>query len=105
MSVPTCSAAARTSARPALIGALRTHLPGARISGTAAGLHLLAWLPDSADERATAARARGAGVGVHELHRHCTTRAPYPPALLLGFALPNESDLSVATRLLDEAIG
>ncbi len=91
--------------REVLIGALRTHLPEARISGTAAGLHLLAWLPDGTDERATAARARGSGVGVHELHRHCTTHAPSPPALLLGFALPNESDLGVAARLLAAAIG
>jgi hypothetical protein len=53
----------------------------------------------------TPARARRSGVGVHELHRHCTTHAPSPPALLLGFALPNESDLGVATRLLAEAIG
>jgi DNA-binding NarL/FixJ family response regulator len=34
----------------------------------------------------------------------CTTHAPYPPALLLGFALPNESDLGAATRLLAEPL-
>ncbi|HYY18031.1 MAG TPA: hypothetical protein VE864_04265, partial [Streptosporangiaceae bacterium] len=45
-------------------------------------------------------RAREYGVAVHELHRHCDTRAPHPPALLLGFALPAESDLAPATRLL-----
>ena len=36
------------------------------------GLHLLASLPDGADEGATAEAARSAGVGVHELHHHCT---------------------------------
>ena len=61
---------------------------------------VLAELPDGADERAIALRARGAGVGLHELHRHCTSRAPFPPALLLGFALPGESDLVTATQLL-----
>ena len=75
-----------------------------RVSGTAAGLHLLAWLPDSIDEHKTATRARLSGVGVHELHRHCTVQAPSPPALLLGYALPTASDLSAATILLADAI-
>jgi GntR family transcriptional regulator/MocR family aminotransferase len=90
--------------REVLIDALGEYLPGARVSGTAAGLHLLAWLPDGADEYATAMRARHSGVGVHELHRHCTTHAARPPALLLGFALPSESELVTATRLIAEAI-
>ncbi|HEX6525086.1 MAG TPA: PLP-dependent aminotransferase family protein [Streptosporangiaceae bacterium] len=64
--------------RDVLVSALSAYLPAARISGTAAGLHLLAWLPDDADERRTALRAREAGVGLHELHRHCTTFAPSP---------------------------
>jgi GntR family transcriptional regulator / MocR family aminotransferase len=90
--------------RDILIDALSSHLPEARVSGTAAGLHLLAWLPDSTDEHATAMRARLCGVGVHELHRHCTTHAPSSPAFLLGFALPSESELITATRLLAQAI-
>ena len=90
--------------RDVLVGELGRQLPGVRVSGTAAGLHVLAWLPDGADEHATAMRARQAGVGVHELHRHCTTRAPSDPALLLGFALPTESELVAATGLLAEAL-
>jgi len=90
--------------RDVLIGALGRYRPDVRISGIAGGLHLLAWLPDGADERATAKRAREFGVGVHELHRHCTTHAPSPPALLLGFALPSESELVAATKLLAKAI-
>jgi hypothetical protein len=43
-------------------------------------------------------------VGVHELHRRCTTHASSSPALLLGFAFPSESDLITATRLIAEAI-
>ncbi len=74
------------------------------MSGTAAGLHLLAWLPDRTDEHETAARARRSGVGLHELHRHCTVQAPSPPALLLGYALPAASELSAATVLLADAV-
>jgi len=90
--------------REVLIDALSKHIPAARVSGTAAGLHLLAWLPDGTDEYATAMRARRSGVGVHELHRHCTTHAASPPALLLGFALPSESDLRTATQLIAQAL-
>jgi DNA-binding transcriptional MocR family regulator len=49
-------------------------------------------------------RARASGVGLHELHRHCLTQASWPPAFLLGFALPSESELRAATKLLAEAI-
>ncbi len=90
--------------RKVLIDALGRHAPDVRAGGTAAGLHLVAWLPDGADERATAIRARESGVGLHELHRHCTTLAPSPPALLLGFALPSVSDLEAATRLIAAAV-
>ncbi len=90
--------------RDVFIEALGRHLPEVRVSGTAAGLHLLAWLPDSIDEHKTAMRARRSDVGVHELHRHCTVQAPSPPALLLGYALPTASDLSAATKLLADAI-
>jgi GntR family transcriptional regulator/MocR family aminotransferase len=90
--------------RNVLLDALGHYLPEVRIGGTDAGLHLLAWLPNGSDEHATAMRARRFEVGVHELHRHCEIHAPSPPALLLGFALPTESQLSTATRLLAEAI-
>ena len=49
-------------------------------------------------------RARRSDVGLHELHRHCTTQAPSAPALLLGFALPTESELVTATGLLASAL-
>jgi len=90
--------------RNLLVAELGQHLPGVRVGGTEAGLHLLAWLPDGADEHETALRARRSGVGLHELHRHCTTYAPSPPALLLGFALPTESELIAATGLLAQAL-
>jgi GntR family transcriptional regulator/MocR family aminotransferase len=90
--------------RNLLIAELGRHLPAVRVSGAEAGLHLLAWLPDGADEHETAMRARRSGVALHELHRHCTTHAPSPPALLLGFALPSESDLVAAVALLAQAL-
>jgi GntR family transcriptional regulator/MocR family aminotransferase len=90
--------------RDLLIEQLAQRVPDACISGESAGLHLLLELPDGADEHETALRARRAGVGVHELHHHCTVHAFAPPALLLGYALPTESEIVAAVRLLEQAI-
>ena len=91
--------------RNVLLSELAQRLPEARIGGAAAGLHLLAWLPEDTDERVVGAEARRSGVAVSELHRHCTVHAPLPPALLLGYALPTASELRSATRLLAAAVG
>ena len=48
--------------RDALLGALREHLPDARVHGVAAGLHLVVGLPDGIDDGAVAERALAAGV-------------------------------------------
>lgn len=91
--------------RDILIEALHRDLPRLWVGGAAAGLHLIAWLPENCDEHAVAMRAREAGVGLHELHAHCTTRAPWPPAFLLGYALPTETELRTGIGLLAEAFG
>jgi GntR family transcriptional regulator/MocR family aminotransferase len=91
--------------RDMMIEALSRHLPDVRVGGAAAGLHLIAWLPGGCDEHGTAMRARELEVGVHELHRHCTTTAPRPPALLLGYALPTENEIETGIRLLARALG
>ena len=64
----------------------------------------LAWLPEGLDEHETAMRARDAGVAVHELHRHCTIHTTWPPALLLGYALPTEVEIRTAVGLLAGAL-
>lgn len=73
--------------RSALIAALTTHLPQAIVGGAAAGLHLVAWLPDDADEAAIADAAVERGVAIHTLHQDCSVTAPRGPALLLGYGL------------------
>ena len=49
--------------RDALLAALARHLPDVRPVGAAAGLHVLAWLPDDVDEAAVVAEAAG-GAGI-----------------------------------------
>jgi GntR family transcriptional regulator / MocR family aminotransferase len=69
--------------RDALAAALAARLPQARVSGAAAGLHLLVHLPDGADAAAVAGRARAAGVRVASLDTY--RLAPGPPGLVLGY--------------------
>jgi GntR family transcriptional regulator/MocR family aminotransferase len=90
--------------RDALMEGLSQHLPEARVGGAAAGLHLVAWLPDAADESAIAARARDRGVAVHTLHGDCAAVAPVPPALLLGYASITEDGLNRAAAELGAAV-
>ena len=91
--------------RELLISTLAEHAPALRLSGAAAGLHVMAWLPAGCDEHAVALRAGELGVGVHELHRNCMAEGESPAALLLGYALPTESEISTGARLLAQAIG
>ena len=91
--------------RELLIDTLAQHAPALRISGEAAGLHVMAWLPSACDEHAIALRAGERSVGVHELHRNCMTESAWPPALLLGYALPTETEIATGAQLLAQAIG
>ncbi|HEY6523785.1 MAG TPA: PLP-dependent aminotransferase family protein [Solirubrobacteraceae bacterium] len=91
--------------RELLIDTLAQHAPALRISGAAAGLHVMAWLPAACDEHAVALRAGELSVGVHELHRNCMAEGEWPAALLLGYALPTEAEISTGAQLLAQAIG
>ncbi len=67
--------------REVLVDALSKYLPEVRVSGTEAGLHLLAWLPDGADEYATAMRSGAPGsactsfIATAPLTRHLLRRS------------------------------
>ena len=88
--------------RDALLDALRTHLPGARVHGVAAGLHLLVGLPDGVDDAAVAERALAAGVAVQPLSYH--RLRPGPPGLVIGYAATTPDRLREGVRLLAAAV-
>jgi GntR family transcriptional regulator/MocR family aminotransferase len=71
--------------RAALVGALARSVPGARVTGVAAGLYVLALLPDVVDEEALISAAAARGVGMEGLSWH-RLRGGGPPGLVLGFA-------------------
>ena len=84
--------------RDALLRALADHLPRARVQGIAAGLHLLATLPDLPDDRGIAAAARHDGVAVHPLSWHRV--GPGPAGLVIGYAATTPDRLREGVRRL-----
>ena len=103
--------------RDALLGALTAQLPGARVQGIPAGLHLLVTFPDAAgrlDDSALAAGLRRDGVLVHALSRHRDQdrdkdRGPAGgapvPGLVLGYAAHTPDQLREAARRIARAVG
>jgi GntR family transcriptional regulator / MocR family aminotransferase len=89
--------------RDALLAALRRHAPELEPAGIAAGLHLVAYLPDGADEAAIVEAAARRGVAVYGLapYRICDEDRP---GLIFGYATLGERALGEGIEILAEAI-
>jgi GntR family transcriptional regulator/MocR family aminotransferase len=90
--------------RNVLIDSLTEQLPAVSVRGAAAGLHLIAWLPDGADENRVADAAADRGVAVHTLHGDCSVTRQLGPALLLGYGLIGETAIPRAAEQLAIAV-
>jgi len=90
--------------RNILIDGLGRDLPQASVGGAAAGLHLIAWLPEESDEAAISDAAASRGVAIHTLHQFCAVSAQRPPALLLGYGQIAETAIQRAVRELADAV-
>jgi GntR family transcriptional regulator/MocR family aminotransferase len=83
--------------RDTLLAALREHTPALEPAGIAAGLHLVAYLPDGTDEAAVVGAAARRGLTLHGL-------APYRiagdgrPGLIFGYATLDERALDAGIR-------
>ncbi|MFI7241267.1 MocR-like pyridoxine biosynthesis transcription factor PdxR [Streptomyces qinglanensis] len=84
--------------RDAMIAALRTHLPRARVHGAAAGLHLTVTFPPGVDDTALASRALAHGVKTQPLSWH--TQRPGRPGLVLGYAAATPSAVAEGVAVL-----
>jgi len=91
--------------RNLLIECLERSLPEATVGGAAAGLHLIGWLPEGADEGAISDGAASRGVAIHTLHHDCAVAARFAPALLLGYGLIPEPAIPLAIEQLAIAAG
>ncbi|MET7651699.1 MULTISPECIES: PLP-dependent aminotransferase family protein [unclassified Streptomyces] len=93
--------------RDALVGALREHFPGARVSGIAAGLHVIAELPARyGPQERFLARTASAGVEVRALAEYAHTRAVRGTRirLVLGYAHVPPARIRDGVRLMAEAV-
>ncbi|NGN62804.1 PLP-dependent aminotransferase family protein [Streptomyces sp. A7024] len=93
--------------RDTLVAALAEHFPGAEVSGIAAGLHVIAALPEGyGPEREFTARALRAGVEVLGLSSYGSASADDPRVrLVLGYAHLAPSDIARGVERLRTASG
>ena len=86
--------------RAVLLKCLASLMPSLRVTGGAAGLHLLAWLPEGVSEETVIAAAAESEVAVDGLHGACAVSRELGQALVLGYGAINESAIPLAiTRL------
>ena len=88
--------------RDALLDALARHLPGTRVHGVAAGLHLL--VRPAGRRRRRRRRRTGAGGGRRGAAAVDTTARPGPPGLVLGYAATTPDRLREGVRLLADVM-
>ncbi|MEU9924977.1 PLP-dependent aminotransferase family protein [Streptomyces griseoluteus] len=92
--------------RDVMLRAVEAHLPGARVHGAAAGLHLMVTFADEPGSRIRdtdlAAAALARGVKAHPLSWHRLT--PGPPGLVLGYAAGAAHEIEEGIALIGEAL-
>jgi GntR family transcriptional regulator/MocR family aminotransferase len=86
--------------RDRLVRALAERLPGARLLGVAAGLHLLLQLDDKVDHAAVVARAAAAGLRVADLDTYRCREDATGPGLVLGYGNLADTQVEEAVALL-----
>ncbi|MEU6664919.1 PLP-dependent aminotransferase family protein [Streptomyces sp. NPDC046727] len=88
--------------RDAMIAALAEHLPGARVHGAAAGLHLTVTYASDVPDTAFAAAALARGVKCQPLSWH--RQLPGPPGLVLGYAATPPGVVAEGVALLGSTL-
>lgn len=91
--------------RHALLEGLARNAPALEVAPSAAGMHVVAWLPGWNDARLERllAHALARGLGLYGIGPHCFRR-PAWPGLLLGFAGLSVTQLRAATALLGRCL-
>lgn len=93
--------------RDQLLTALRRHAPQSRVTGIAAGLHVMLRLGSGCDEDELIADAARRGVALEGLGEYSPTDDPRTAALVIGYGGPPEHAYTAAvarlTAVLSEA--
>jgi GntR family transcriptional regulator/MocR family aminotransferase len=92
------------SRRDALVGAVRLHLPGSRVTGLAAGLHAIVRLAREVDGAALMQAALARSVGVYPLALAYIRPPPRGSGLILGYANLSEEEITQGVRALAGAL-
>ncbi|MEV1065609.1 PLP-dependent aminotransferase family protein [Streptomyces sp. NPDC050263] len=91
--------------RDVMLRAIDTHLPGARVHGAAAGLHLMVTFDDAQGgfrDTDLAAAALARGVKAHPLSWHRIS--PGPPGLVLGYAAGPTHEIEEGIAVIGTAL-
>jgi GntR family transcriptional regulator / MocR family aminotransferase len=88
--------------REVLVQALASAIPGSRVTGVAAGLHVLVELGPGVDEQTILSAAGARGIAAEGLSWH-RAGAVGAPGLVLGFANLSEPAIEQGIRVLGEA--
>ena len=91
------------SRRDALLTALARHLPELEPAGIAAGLHLVAWLPQDLEEAAVVAAAAREGVAVAGVSPYRLSPSPRG-GLIFGYSNLNERVIADGITRLARAV-
>ncbi|HJZ62516.1 MAG TPA: PLP-dependent aminotransferase family protein [Miltoncostaeaceae bacterium] len=89
--------------RDRLTDALERHLPGLRVAGVTAGMHVLVHLPDGTDDAAVAQAALEMGVQVNPLSRSLLDRDDLT-GLVLGYGRIADVAIDRATAVVARAV-
>jgi GntR family transcriptional regulator/MocR family aminotransferase len=90
--------------RDALVRAVENHLPGARVTGLAAGLHAIVRLPQAVDGAALVRAARDRSVAVYPLGFAYISPRATDVGLVLGYANLSERAIEEGVRRLAGAL-
>lgn len=82
--------------------ALMAGLGGAPVSGVAAGVFALVWLPSGTDEEAVVTAAAARGIGIEGLARHRVGDGP--PGLIIGYGCLSEPALERGLAMLTNLV-
>lgn len=90
--------------RDALVAAVAAHLPGARVTGLAAGLHAIVRLPAPLDGAELARAAATRSVGVYPLGFGYLQARAVDDGVILGYANLSEGTIAEGVRRLAQAV-
>jgi GntR family transcriptional regulator / MocR family aminotransferase len=91
--------------RDALVAALGSRLPDCRVTGVAAGLHLLLRLPAGSDEAAVVARLQERRIRIRGLAGYRLRPRPDEPALVIGYGRLPLASIDAFAAQLASALG